>query len=176
VKIFIVLTLLFSSTQLFSLPPASESLADYHSRLKSKFKGEKLDIIFENNAFKKDEWYLSWRSVYSGFWGIGWKKSWSNNGKVKTTIWVRKQGNNYLIDGPNVWVNHQFMLFKYEGRMKDAFPGLRKVKGKAILFSGTPKSWYEIAKKKKEIKIKLKSIESVSLFSSGITKEIAPSE
>ena len=163
-------------------PSSHESVADYKSRIKSRFKGEKLDIIFKSKSFKINgpnevgAWYASSQARYNGVFGVGWKKAWSKNGVIKITVMMRKKGNQYLVDGPNVMDNKFVSLIKHKRkglgtRIKDFFTG-RKEKGTQLYFAGNPEKWYKSAIEKRPITIKLQKVETAKMLANGTLKSI----
>jgi len=182
---YVILSFFFSfSFHSHALPSSHESVADYKSRIKSRFKGEPLKIIFSSKSLKvngpnaNNAWYLKSQTRYSGVFGVGWKKAWSKGGKILTTVWIRKSGDNYLFDGPNLLDGQELILIKNKkkrlGQRIKNFITRKKEKQLSLLISGALETWYKAARAKKSISVNLGDVEKhgnldglIKVFPSG---------
>ncbi|MDC0254933.1 hypothetical protein OAK75_08540 [Bacteriovoracales bacterium] len=89
------------------------------------------------------------------------EKAWSKGGKILTTVWIRKSGNDYLFDGPSLLDGQDLILIKNKrlGQRIKNFVTRKKETQLSLLISGPLETWYKAARAKKSIPINLDDVE-----------------
>jgi len=142
---------LFSSFSVFSLNVPGlndrERRMENEKYYKKTFKGQRFDIYITNKVFKTGSWYLHRNRKTCDYCDYAYPRS----GEIKTSIWVRKVGNSYIMDGPQVFEIKKGM--KYKVVLVENKWGRDNIEkdGKSILIYN-PAFWYHLSLKEKSIK------------------------
>jgi len=154
-RLFIIISILLYSSSVLSLnlPGMNNRMRrmENETYYKKTFKGQRLDIYLKNKVFKTGNWYLHRNRKTCDYCDYAYPLS----GEIKTSIWIRKVGNSYILDGPQVFEiekGKKYKLILVENKW-----GRDNIKrdGKSILIYN-PAFWYSLSLKKKPIKRNVK--------------------
>jgi hypothetical protein len=114
---------------------------------KKTFKGQRLDIYITNKVFKTGNWYLNRNRKTCDYCDYAYPMS----GEIKTSVWIRKVGNSYVMDGPQLFEEEKGK--KYRLVLVENKWGRDNIEkdGKSILIYN-PAFWYHLSLKEKSIK------------------------
>jgi hypothetical protein len=150
-KLLISMAIFLFSSSAFSLNlpgfNEKERRMENEKYYKKTFKGQRLDIYITNKVFKTGSWYLNRNRKTCDYCDYAFPMA----GEIKTSVWVRKVGNAYIMDGPQVFEiekGKKYRLVLVENKW-----GRDNVEkdGKSILIYN-PAFWYHLSLKEKSIK------------------------
>ena len=118
---------------------------------KKVFKGERLNIFIVNPLFRNGDWYLYRNRKTCDYCDYAFPES----GGIKASVWIRKIGSRFIMDGPQVFEIKKGKKYKLI-LVQDKW-GRDNVErdGKSILLYN-PAFWYALSLKKKSIKRKVR--------------------
>ena len=154
-KLFIMIGIfLYSSVALsLNLPGMDNRMRRMENEryYKKTFKGKRLDIYVTNKVFKSGHWYLHRNRKTCDYCDYAYPMG----PEIKTSVWIRKVGNSYVMDGPQLFEiekGKKYKLILVENKW-----GRDNIErdGKSILLYN-PAFWYSLSLKKKSIKRKVR--------------------